>query len=426
MIKKSKLLFSVTLLVFGVWAIIYSIGVRLYNVTFWRSLLSIGLLCCTAGIFKLLFKKEIKNKKIKRVISAFHVIIIIMLLSFFIIQITLRYHAGKKDTNIPDYVVILGAGLWGDTPSQVLSYRLNSSMELLKELPEDVRIVVSGGQGPGETITEAEAMKRYLIAEGVQEEKIIKEERSTNTLENLQYTRELIRGFDSRDDIDITLVTSSFHIFRSKLLAKRAGFEAVYCWSAPVHPFIEPMYYFREYLALLKSSILDWPSKESSVPEVGEVLDEYKGVKVYNNGRKYSKNHGKSYSLDGYYYGYKWQCVEHIKRFYYEALEHKMPNVYGHAKDFFNNSLSQGELNTDRNLYQYQNGGDIKPQINDLIVFTDSTYGHVAIVSEVGDDYIEVVQQNIYKKPREKFSLVEKNGCYFVGSSRKPAGWLRK
>lgn len=302
MIKKSKLLSSTMLIAFGIWAIIYSIGVRLYNVTFWSSLLSLGFLSCAAGILKLLFKKEIKNKKIKRVIAAFHVIIIIMLASFFIIQATLIYHAGKKDTEAPDYIVVLGAGLWGDTPSQILSYRLNSSMELLKEIPEDVKIVVSGGQGPGETITEAEAMKRYLLAGGIKDERIIKEDRSTNTLENLQYTWDLIRKSDSRDEINITLVTSSFHMFRSKALAKRVGFQEVYCWSAPVHPFIEPMYYFREYLAVIKSSVFDWPSKESSDPEVGETLDEYKGVKVYNNGRKYSKNHGKNYSLDDCYF----------------------------------------------------------------------------------------------------------------------------
>jgi uncharacterized SAM-binding protein YcdF (DUF218 family)/surface antigen len=424
--KKVKLIAGVSLMALGVWAIIYAIGVRFYNVTFWKYLLLLGLLSCGVGLFKLLFKKEIKSKKVRRIIASFHIIIILMIVSFFTVQIILKIHASKKDTTNPDYVVILGAGLWGDTPSQILSYRLNASMELIKALPEDIKIIVSGGQGPGETITEAEAMKRYLVSEGIDTDRIIKEERSTNTLENLQYTKNLIRNFDSKDDLDITLVTSTFHMFRSKTLAKRVGFDEIYCWNAPVHPFIEPMYYFREYLALVKSTVFDWPSDENSDPEVGEVTDEYKGVKVYNNGRKYTENHGKNYSEDGYYYGYKWQCVEYIKRFYYDALGHEMPNVYGHAKDFFNVELDQGELNKDRNLYQYKNGGNMKPQVDDLIVFNDTTYGHIGIVSEVGEDYIEIVQQNIYIKPREKFTLTEEKGCFFVGSSRKPAGWLRK
>lgn len=423
--KKTKLFTGILLLVIGIWAIIYGIGVLLYNVSFWKYLFLLGIGSCIIGMLKLFYKKEIKSKKIKRIIDAFHLISIFIIISFFIVQVVLKHTANKKDIDTPDYVVVLGAGLWGDTPSQVLSYRLNSTIELIKELPEDVKIVVSGGQGPGETITEAEAMKKYLVAAGVAEDRIIKEDKSTNTLENLQYTKELIRTFDSKDDIDITLVTSTFHMFRSKTLAKRVGFNDVYCWSAPVHPFIEPMYYFREYLAVVKSTITDWPSS-SNDPEVGEVTDEYKGIKVYNNGKAYSENHGKNYSKDGYYYGYKWQCVEFIKRFYYEAIGHKMPNVYGHAKDFFNVNLSQGEINKDRDLIQYKNGGNVKPQVDDLIVFNDTTYGHIAIISEVGSDYIEVVQQNIYNKPREKFILKEEAGSFFVGNKRKPAGWLRK
>lgn len=67
---------------------------------------------------------------------------------------------------------------------------------------------------------------------------------------------------------------------------------------------------------------------------IGKVIDSYKEVQVYYNGSDYSKNHGKNYSEDGYYYGYKWQCVEFIKRFYYLAKNHRMPDVYGNAKDF--------------------------------------------------------------------------------------------
>ena len=77
--------------------------------------------------------------------------------------------------------------------------------------------------------------------------------------------------------------------------------------------------------------------------------------------------------MDFYYYGYKWQCVEYIKRFYYEAKGHKMPDVYGNAKDFFDANVEHGTLNEKRGLIQYKNGEDEKPKIDDILVFTDTT-----------------------------------------------------
>lgn len=159
---------------------------------------------------------------------------------------------------------------------------------------------------------------------------------------------------------------------------------------------------------------------------IGKVLDSYKGVDVYYNGDDYSKNHGKNYSKDSYYYGYKWQCVEYIKRFYYEAKGHKMPDIYGNAKDFFDDNVEHGKLNEKRGLIQYRNGEDEKPKADDLLVFTDTTFGHVVIITEVGDNYIEVIQQNIGNSSRDRFELEYKDGKYFVGGKRVPAGWLRK
>lgn len=160
--------------------------------------------------------------------------------------------------------------------------------------------------------------------------------------------------------------------------------------------------------------------------EVGQVIDAYKGVPVYNNGIFYTKSYGKNFSEDGYYYGQKWQCVEFVKRFYLDAKGHKLPDVYGNAKDYFDDSLLQGELNTRRKLFQYRNGGTERPQPDDLIVFNDTKFGHVAIVTEVNNDYIEVIQQNIFGKPRDRYKILNVDGKWFVGKDKKPAGWLRK
>lgn len=159
---------------------------------------------------------------------------------------------------------------------------------------------------------------------------------------------------------------------------------------------------------------------------VGDSLDSHKGVTVYNNGPDYPRSHGRHYNADkSYYYGKKWQCVEFIKRYYYDALKHKIPDGFGHAKDFFDPNVKHGQLNKRRDLLQFANGAGEKPQPDDVLVF-GGKYGHVAIVTRVSDDEVEVIQQNIFMKPRETFPLVKKDGKYSIGNKKVPLGWLRK
>ena len=157
----------------------------------------------------------------------------------------------------------------------------------------------------------------------------------------------------------------------------------------------------------------------------GTVLDTYRGVEVYENGPEITVSHGKHYAAGGYYYGQKWQCVEYIKRFYHDAMKHEMPSVWGHARDFFDPAVGHGQMNAQRGLVQFENGGAEAPRVDDLIVFRNGSLGHVAIISKVTDDSIEVVQQNILGYPRARHALEERDGRYTVGTSNKPAGWLR-
>jgi hypothetical protein len=158
---------------------------------------------------------------------------------------------------------------------------------------------------------------------------------------------------------------------------------------------------------------------------IGDSVDSYNGIVVYNNGPDYPKSHGKHYTKDSsFYYGKKWQCVEYIKRYYYDHFHFQMPDGMGNAKDFFKPGLKQGALNKQRGLLQFENGGDEPPAVNDILIF-GGKYGHVAIVTSSNDHEIEVIQQNIYLTPREKFCLRYENGVYTVGDKKKPNGWLR-
>ncbi len=169
------------------------------------------------------------------------------------------------------------------------------------------------------------------------------------------------------------------------------------------------------------------PIKRYQVKTAGDTLDVFNNVYVIYN-KSMNNTFGRNVSNDGYNLGLKWQCVEFVKRYYYEHLNHKMPNSYGHAKDFFNSKLKNGQLNTERNLLQFANGSESKPKINDLVVFDGNLfnpYGHVAIISKVEDDEVEIVQQNVGKNSRDTFQLVFDNGKWTVDDSSL-LGWLRK
>ncbi len=158
--------------------------------------------------------------------------------------------------------------------------------------------------------------------------------------------------------------------------------------------------------------------------KAGTIIDSYCDIPVYENGYLFHRGHGKHYAEDGYYYGQKWQCVEYIKRFYKIVLKYSMPDGMGHARSFFDNRVEQGQINNKRGLVQYYNGGDCIPVVNDILIFQDTQYGHMGIVTSVTDS-VEIIQQNIFGKPRQKFSLDQNDKQWLVMSPRVAAGWLR-
>ncbi len=162
---------------------------------------------------------------------------------------------------------------------------------------------------------------------------------------------------------------------------------------------------------------------------VGDKIDELNGVFVYYNGSMRNVS-GRNVSADGYNIGLKYQCVEFVKRYYYEHLNHKMPNSYGNAKDFFDKSLKDGQKNRQRNLTQYTNGSKTQPKVDDLIVLKGTTFnkfGHVAIISKVSENEIEIIQQNpgAFGSSRKTYSLEYKKGKWKIKNER-VLGWLRK
>ena len=170
-------------------------------------------------------------------------------------------------------------------------------------------------------------------------------------------------------------------------------------------------------------------NKISNSFKIGDKVDSLNQVYVYYN-NSVNNVEGRNVAADGYNIGLKYQCVEFVKRYYYEHLNHKMIDSYGHAKDFYTHGVEDGELNLRRNLIQFSNPSIDKPQVSDLLVF-DATpfnrYGHVAIIAEVGDSSVEIIQQNPgpYSNSRETFKLNHINGKWAIQQNN-VLGRLRK
>lgn len=157
------------------------------------------------------------------------------------------YKAQKNAPQDTELIVVLGCQVRGEKPSRMLRRRLDTAYEAMQKHPDAI-CVVSGGQGWGESISEAEAMKRYLIEKGADEDRVIMEDRSTSTFENIKFTFEITDklGYGR----DITIVTDGFHQYRASLIAKQEGAENITAYSASTEPRFLPTYWVREWLGL--------------------------------------------------------------------------------------------------------------------------------------------------------------------------------
>ena len=159
----------------------------------------------------------------------------------------------------PQVMVILGCQVkpWG--PSVLLQDRLDKALDYLKDHP-DLTIVVSGGQGPDEPVSEARCMYDYLTEHGVDGAQILMEDQSHNTVENLRYTMDLLAeaGYDTT--ADMVVVSNGFHLTRVRMLWSRVcgGDYNLSTLAAPSsHVPSRLKMYIREPLALVKSFVFD-------------------------------------------------------------------------------------------------------------------------------------------------------------------------
>lgn len=172
--------------------------------------------------------------------------------------VVLREGASGRSTLPADAVIVLGAGVNGTEPSLSLRTRLDAALEYLEENP-DIPVVLTGGLGYGEEITEARCMYVWLTARGVAPGRLILEERAGNTAENFAFSKDLLieRGIDPAEN-RVAVVTNDFHIARARLIAAKRGYGDVFGVPAEL-PWrhLEVNYYLREAFAMVKTLIFD-------------------------------------------------------------------------------------------------------------------------------------------------------------------------
>ena len=167
----------------------------------------------------------------------------VLVVSFISYEALLLLHLNDNAPDGVEYIIVLGAGVNGESPSLALRCRIDAAYEYLSRNPETVAIL-SGGMGDREHITEAECMRRELCALGISEDRLIIEDRSTNTAENIEYSLSLIEGeYDA-----VAIVTNNFHVFRALRLLRNRTDKNIYGISAPFDTPLIVHFAVREYV----------------------------------------------------------------------------------------------------------------------------------------------------------------------------------
>ena len=247
---------NLILMVIGTMLLIYGIVLSFSINSISRIIIMVGGIAIITSVLKFILKRYEKIKYFQYIDIIINMVLIFVLTSVIIVEVAIVREGTVKNKESTDYILVLGAGLWGDVPSDTLVRRLDGAIKI-SNINDNSLIVVSGGQGFGETVTEADAMERYLLSKGMDKDRILREERATNTSENIIFSKEIMDNtWTSKEKYNVTIITNNFHCFRAKFLSKRAGINSL-TYSVDVQKAIKPAYFIREYFAVIKSYFVD-------------------------------------------------------------------------------------------------------------------------------------------------------------------------
>lgn len=207
----------------------------------------IGVAAILCGIFY----KRIKEKTSTGLLKYLkNFLVISLLIEIVFVGFIAIYGQNDNITYKEDAVIVLGAGIRGENVTLTLKMRLDKAIEYHQKNPNAI-IVVTGGQGFQETVTEAYAMEKYLIDNGVSASHIIKEEKATSTNENMRFSKEILdKHFGN--EYSAVIITNNFHIYRGVSIAEKEGITNTTHMHAGLQWYNLIPCYLRESLAILK------------------------------------------------------------------------------------------------------------------------------------------------------------------------------
>lgn len=219
----------------------------------------LGCFICFVGLIATVFFGKVKNlwkriskncfgKWLLRITSAIVILgfAYVAVISCFIVA------AANKTPDAGSTIIVLGCKVNGTEPSLMLLKRLEAALGYLNDNKEAV-CIVSGGKGDNEGISEAQCMYNYLTEHGIQKERVICEDKSKTTSENLEFSKKIIEKLGLSQNIAI--VTDGFHEFRASIIAKKHELNPTGAISADTPLYLLATYHFRETIAIANEII---------------------------------------------------------------------------------------------------------------------------------------------------------------------------
>ena len=233
-------IFAVALLVFGVFAIAAE------HVALGVFLLIIGVLtvirCIIGAIFKAIWKV------IRKPVA---ILLAILLVAMAVTAAPILWGVVSQPEASCDYLIVLGAGVDGDTPSPILQDRINQAYTYLIEHPDTI-CIATGGKGDDENLSEAQCIFNHLTAMGIAADRIRMEDRATSTVENFDYSVALLQSETGGIPESVGVLSSEFHLFRARLMAKAHGLDPIFIAAPTSQTMVRINYTVREIFALWK------------------------------------------------------------------------------------------------------------------------------------------------------------------------------
>lgn len=250
------------LILIGALCLLYFAALAVKQVDFCIIWLPAGLMFLALGGYMIYCRKYPQGFRLPVWALVVLGLILAVLLALFVLVESriFRQMLEKPEPNL-EYIIVLGAQVKGEKPSRALRKRLEKACEYL-EYNEETVAVLSGGQGDGEDISEAECMYRELSAAGIEDERILLEDESTTTRENLEFSGKMIDGHlqntgHKGKEARIGILSNDFHVYRGLLLGRKMGYTQLYGIAAGSDWRLQAHYLVREFFALIKEKIME-------------------------------------------------------------------------------------------------------------------------------------------------------------------------